>query len=98
MPRALGKWIFRGAIPSAGTMPGTKPGKERAMPDPKPERDPIPLGDPKPESDPKPEGDPNPKAPEQEVGDGPGNAGQHPGTPPEINAQKNFDRKNNPAN
>jgi len=91
MPRSLGKWIFRGAILSAGAMPGTKPGKNRAMPDPKPERDP------KPEGDPKPEDNPNPRAPEQEVGDGPGNAGQHPGMPPEIDAQKNIDRKNNPA-
>ena len=55
--------------------------------DPKPQGDPYPAGDPSPERDPKPEGDPNPAAPGQEIGDRPGNAGQHPGMPPEIDAE-----------
>jgi hypothetical protein len=88
MPRSLGKWIFRGAISSAGGIPGIKPAKERAMTDPKPKGDPSPVGDPKPGRDPKPQGDPNPTAPGREIGDRPGNAGQHPGTPPAVDARK----------
>jgi len=57
------------------------------MADPKPEGDPNPPGDPKPECDPKPAGDPNPASPEQEIGDRPGNAGQHPATPSEVDAR-----------
>jgi hypothetical protein len=87
MPRNLGKWIFRGAILSAGTMPGIKRGKDKAMDDPKPNGDPNPVGDPKPGHDPKPQGDPNPTAPGREIGDRPGNAGQHPGTPPKVDAR-----------
>ena len=88
MPRSLGRWIFRGATLTAGSMPGTKPGKDRIMADPKPQRDPNPVGDPKPDRDPKPAGDPSPAAPGREIGDRPGNVGQHPGMPPEIDARK----------
>jgi hypothetical protein len=62
--------------------------------DPMPTRDPMPQGDPKPYSDPKPAGDPNPTGPEQEIGDRPGNAGQHPATPPEVDAKKHPSAKN----
>ncbi len=58
------------------------------MADLKPEGDPNPLGDPKPATDPKPAGDPNPAAPEQEIGDRPRNAGDHPGRPPDVDARE----------